>query len=255
MGHSMNVHVLLFLVYSFIGWLIEVIFHFIKKKKFVNRGFLKGPVCPIYGTGAMLVILTVEPLRDNLLLFTIGAFLVPTLLELFVGISLHTIFKTRWWNYSNRKYHYKGYVSLLFSSLWGAFVFVFIWFFHPGIRNLLMGYPESDVSMATVIAFSLFAIDVVFTIYKLIDFKASLEAVKREKEELALLIASRVDRAEAIFLEKMEFYQDHIEQLIKRQRRFFNSYPELSSNYFRDVLKDIKATILVRIKNGIHKKK
>ncbi|HSP47238.1 MAG TPA: hypothetical protein VLN47_04090 [Clostridiaceae bacterium] len=109
--------------------------------------------------------------------------------------------------------------------------------------------------MATVIAFSLFAIDVVFTIYKLIDFKASLEAVKREKEELALLIASRVDRAEAIFLEKMEFYQDHIEQLIKRQRRFFNSYPELSSNYFRDVLKDIKATILVRIKNGIHKKK
>lgn len=255
MEHSVNVHVLLFLIYSFIGWIIEVIFHFIKKKRFVNRGFLKGPACPIYGTGAMLVILTVEPLRDNLLLFSLGAFLVPTLLELIVGIALHTIFKARWWNYSNRKYQYKGYVSLLFSSLWGAFVFVFIWFFHPGIRSVLMAYPEGEVRIATVMAISLFAIDVVFTVYKLIDFKASLEIVKREKEELALLISSKVDRAESLFKEKMEFYQAHIEQLIKRQKRFFNSYPDLSSNYFRDVLKDIKGTIMVRFRNGIHRKK
>lgn len=255
MEHSVNVHVLLFLIYSFIGWIIEVIFHFIKKRRFVNRGFLKGPVCPIYGTGAMLVILTVEPLRDNLLLFILGAFLVPTLLELFVGIALHTIFKARWWNYSNRKYQYKGYISLLFSSLWGAFVFVFIWFFHPAIRNVLMAYPENEVRMVTVMAISLFAVDVIFTVYKLIDFKASLETVKREKEELALLIASRVDRAEYLFKEKMEFYQAHIEQLIKRQKRFFDSYPDLSSNYFRDVLKDIKGTIMVRFRNGIHRKK
>lgn len=255
MEHSLNVHVLLFLVYSFIGWMIEVIFHFIKKKRFVNRGFLKGPVCPIYGTGAMLVILTVEPLRDNLLLFILGAFLVPTLLELFVGIALYTIFKTRWWNYSNRKYQYKGYVSLLFSTLWGVFVFIFIWFFHPGIRSVIMAYPESEVRMAAVIGLSLFAIDVVFTIYKLIDFKASLETIKREKEELALLIASKVDHAEIVFKEKMGFYQEHIEQLIKRQKRFFDSYPELSSNYFFDVLKDIKETIIIRIRHGIHKKK
>lgn len=90
-----------FLIYGFLGWCCEVIFAGVNQGKFVNRGFLNGPICPIYGCGMLLVLLILWPLRHRLLLLFIGSVALCTLLEYIVGFLLEKLFHQKWWDYSN----------------------------------------------------------------------------------------------------------------------------------------------------------
>ena len=101
-----------FFIYAFLGWTAEVIFAALKNGKFVNRGFLNGPVCPIYGVGMAVLVLLLNPLKNSwwLLFFAGAAFC--SILELVTGFVLDKIFKTKWWDYSNEKLNLKGYICI-----------------------------------------------------------------------------------------------------------------------------------------------
>lgn len=126
-----------FLVYSFIGWCIEVAFHAITMGKVVNRGFLNGPVCPVYGFGMLAVLAMANSLEKtdvtnvNVGVLFIGGVILTTLIELVAGWILEMHFHTRWWDYSKEKFNFKGYICLRFSILWGIGVVLAVKVIHP----------------------------------------------------------------------------------------------------------------------------
>ncbi|WP_412585469.1 putative ABC transporter permease [Hominenteromicrobium sp.] len=142
-GRPMTFYDLLwyFTIYSFLGWCSEVIFATVTTGKFVNRGFLNGPVCPIYGFGMSLVLLVLLPFSDNIPLLFIGGALLTSAIELVGGWALKKFFHTTWWDYSNQPFNLGGYICLKFSILWGLCVVVVIRIVHTAIASLVHWIP------------------------------------------------------------------------------------------------------------------
>ena len=130
-----------FFIYAFLGWCTEVAFAAFKERRFVNRGFLNGPICPVYGFGVVAVIHFLTPLRSNLLLLYLGSAILVTAIEWLTGFILEKVFHNKWWDYSNMPLNLNGYVCLLFSLIWGVFCVFIVDVFHPLIDTLLSHIP------------------------------------------------------------------------------------------------------------------
>ena len=119
-GFSLYQTLAYFLIYSCLGWCLEVVYAAVTTGKLVNRGFLNGPVCPIYGFGMVIVLYALTPLVDNTLLLYLGGVILPSALELVGGWALYKLYRTRWWDYSDYPFNIGGYICLEFCLLWGA---------------------------------------------------------------------------------------------------------------------------------------
>ena len=172
---------LLFFIYSFLGWCVEVAFVAITARKVENRGFLNGPVCPIYGCGMLGVLAALTPYRDNFILLFIGGF---TAVELFGGWVLDKIFHMRWWDYTKNKFNIGGYVCLRFSIMWGLGVVAVMKLVHPPIFALVRRLPK--IAGIIIISFlvTIFAIDMVVTLKNLIGIRKSLGQLDKVAEDL-----------------------------------------------------------------------
>lgn len=114
-----------FLIYAFLGWCLEVAYKAVTVGKFVNRGFLNGPVCPIYGAGMVMIIFALTPISHNKLFMFVGSVVVCSAIEWVVGFCLEKLFHAKWWDYSEVPFNLNGYICLKFSLYWGiAGVFV-----------------------------------------------------------------------------------------------------------------------------------
>lgn len=172
MPYSLNQIIYLFTVYSFLGWVIEVIYALAKTKKFVNRGFLFGPFCPIYGFGLLSLIILLQPFTKNIFLFFIGATLITSIIEFFTGFILEKIFKTHWWNYSKEKFNLHGYICLKFSIYWGIFGTFLFYFIHPHIQNLINLSLFNNFRWLPILIVIYFFIDFSLTLKSLIKIKS-----------------------------------------------------------------------------------
>ncbi len=131
-----------FIIYAFLGWCVEVVFVTVTKGKLVNRGFLNGPICPIYGVGFLGILALLRPVEDNLILLYLGGMLVTTAVELAVGWLLYRLFHARWWDYTDEPFNLGGYICLKFSLMWG-FVAVFaVKLIHPVVTGLVDLVPR-----------------------------------------------------------------------------------------------------------------
>ena len=142
-----------FLFYSCAGWFIEVIYHAVRLGKIVNRGFLNGPVCPVYGFGALAVFAVSNSLGDftgsasggssagiwSLLLLFVCGTLLATAVELIAGWALDRLFHTRWWDYSDQPFNFHGYICLRFSLIWGLAVVFVVCVIQPLLKNNEIG--------------------------------------------------------------------------------------------------------------------
>ena len=108
-----------FLIYCFIGWCYESIYVSIKHKRWVNRGFMRGPFLPLYGSGALVMLIATIPFRDNLLLTFLAGCVGATALEYVTGVCMEAIFKIRYWDYSNRRFNFQGHICLAATIAWG----------------------------------------------------------------------------------------------------------------------------------------
>ena len=126
-----------FLIYSFIGWVTEVIYQAVTKGKIMNRGFLNGPVCPVYGFGVVSVLALFSFLKtDNFFLIFFAGMFLTSVIELTAGFVLHRFFHARWWDYSNMPLNIGGYVCPAFSLIWGFAVVFVVRIAHPMIRSV-----------------------------------------------------------------------------------------------------------------------
>ena len=124
-----------FLIYAFLGWCLEVTYQAVEYGVFINRGFLGGPYCPIYGVGVIVVTLALYPLRETIILLYVGSVVLTSSLEFVTGFILEKIFHQHWWDYSDDKFNVKGYICLKFSLLWGVACLVTVRIIHPARRT------------------------------------------------------------------------------------------------------------------------
>ena len=181
---SIYYSILYFFVYGFLGWCTEVKFAAFKQHRFVNRGFLNGPICPIYGVGVKLVIACLEAFQSNLLLLYISSVILVTVLEGVTGWAMDKLFHNKWWDYSKLPFNIGGYVCLLFSLIWGVACVFIVYFVHPLIHQVLSLIPHSaGIALIAILGIALLS-DIIVTTSAIVKFNQYLERLKHITDEL-----------------------------------------------------------------------
>ena len=181
---SIYYSILYFFVYGFLGWCTEVIFAAFKQHRFVNRGFLNGPICPIYGVGVTLVIACLEAFQSNLLLLYISSVILVTVLEGVTGWAMDKLFHNKWWDYSKLPFNIGGYVCLLFSLVWGVACVFIVYFVHPLIHQVLSLIPHTaGIALIAILGIALLS-DMIVTTSAIVKFNQYLELLKHITDEL-----------------------------------------------------------------------
>lgn len=184
---SIYYSILYFFVYGFLGWCTEVIFAAFKQHRFVNRGFLNGPICPIYGVGVTLVIACLEAFQSNLLLLYISSVILVTVLEGVTGWAMDKLFHNKWWDYSKLPFNIGGYVCLLFSLIWGVACVFIVYFVHPLIHQVLSLIPHTaGIALIAILGIALLY-DIIVTTSAIVKFNQYLERLKHITDELHAL--------------------------------------------------------------------
>lgn len=157
-----------FAIYSFLGWCLESIYKTILEKKFINSGFLYGPVCPIYGFGAVIMIMLLKNLPNNIfLIFFVSMFLL-TLWEYIVGVILEKIFKTKYWDYSELKFNLNGRICLKNSLYWGILGLVFTFIIHPFIQNIVNMISTEALFHINIVIYISMLTDIIITVNRIL---------------------------------------------------------------------------------------
>ncbi|WP_302999831.1 hypothetical protein [uncultured Eubacterium sp.] len=176
--------ILLFFIYSFLGWCVEVAFVAVTTGKVVDRGFLNGPVCPIYGCGMVGVLIILLPVKNNVWLLFLGGMIICSTVELFGGWILDKIFRMRWWDYSEKPFNIGGYICLPFSIMWGFAVVFAVKFVHTPIMFLVKKVPGMGKLVLIIFFVIIFTVDMIVTLKNLIGIKKSLGQLDLIAEEL-----------------------------------------------------------------------
>lgn len=149
----------IFFIYSFFGWILETIAAVAKKKKFVNRGVLNGPLCGVYGIAALVIMAGTEELRDSWFFLFLGSMILATVIEWFTGKFLEKIHHHRWWDYSERKWNLDGYICLQYSIIWGLLGAFCVKYANPMLFKLYRMIPFSVLKIVLVVLLALLVVD------------------------------------------------------------------------------------------------
>lgn len=173
----MYLNLSLFFIYAFLGWCTEVTYSALNKGKFINRGFLNGPVCPIYGFGVLIVVTWLTPFKGNKLLLFLGSVFFTSALELITGFLLDKIFHKKWWDYSDLPFNIGGYICLKFSVLWGLACLFIMEIIHPIILVVVNVIP---LNLGNILLLS-------FSLILLIDLIATINSINKLNRKLQLV--------------------------------------------------------------------
>lgn len=278
---------LYFFVYGCIGWCVEVAFAAVKEHKFVNRGFLNGPFCPVYGIGVGAVIMLLEPFQDRLSFLYILSVVLVTVLEWFTGFLLEKLFHSKWWDYSNMPLNLNGYVCLLFSLVWGVACVLIVKGINPLIFRALSLLPKAAGIVILTIGFLILIIDICVTVSGILKFNKGLEHMARIASEMRRisddigeniyeLVVDALEKKQKfgetaqefqervqVFKEKTdsisadmkkrivelkESYKETLEKTPCVYKRIFKAFPKVQSVKYKETFKDIKKILKDRIK-------
>ena len=221
--------VLLFFFYCLCGWVWESCYVSLCQRHWVNRGFLHGPLLPIYGSGAILILLAAIPAAKDLRLVWLFGMLAATALEYVTGDVMERIFKVRYWDYSNQKFNLNGHICLTSSIAWGFFSILLVRFVHPPIARLLARVPALCVDPLAILLTAAFTVDAVRSVQAALDLRDLLARAAEENEDLRRL-AKRAEVYAAFAkddlrrfrekteLEALEFRQKVGEELEERRQ-------------------------------------
>ena len=194
----------IFFIYAFLGWCTEVSYAALVTGKFVNRGFLNGPVCPVYGFGVVIVLSCLTPLADNLPLLFLGSVILTSALEWLTGFVLEKLFHQRWWDYSDEPFNLGGYICLRFSVAWGFACMFVVKLLHPTVLLLIRLIPHTLGLVLLALMGTVMAVDLAATVSTISKLNRRLEQIdqlaakiKEASNEFGENLAERVlDAAE-----------------------------------------------------------
>lgn len=183
--YKVFIYLAMFLIYSFIGWVMEVIVTFPRYKKFVNRGFLIGPVVPIYGTGAMMITVLLTRFSYSPILLFITAVIVCSILEYSTSYVMEKLFKTRWWDYSDEFMNLNGRICLKNALAFGVLAIILIYLLNPFIIDLLENIDINLLKTLVSILMIIFLIDLCVSFKIIYNIKGvGLTLIKDSTEEI-----------------------------------------------------------------------
>ena len=193
-GYSPGQWALLFFFYCFCGWVWESCYVSAKQRRWVNRGFLHGPLLPIYGSGAIIILFVTLPVADNFWLVYLLGTLAATALEYVVGAVMEQLFKVRYWDYSKQPCNLHGYICLSSSIAWGFFSDLLVYWIHPPVDRLLHRLPALLVNPLAAVIAAAFIVDTVKSTKAAVDLREVLTRLTEENAELRRL----AQKAEAV---------------------------------------------------------
>lgn len=173
-----------FIIFAFLGWCTEVAFAAYKHGKFVNRGFLDGPVCPIYGFGVAFIYLIVSFLPQKDWIIVAASFLLPTLLELVTGFVMEKIFNHKWWDYSGERWNLGGYICLKFSIIWGLACVALVKIIFPLTDKLISVLPYNIFYIVAWALCIFVMLDTVGSVFAIIGINKKLRILDSIDEKL-----------------------------------------------------------------------
>lgn len=192
-SYSLTQCILFFFWYCFLGWIWECFYVSInqawktKKWKFINRGFLHGPLIPIYGFAAMSILLTTLPIQENTLaVYVIGA-LTATMFEIITGTVMERLFKVKYWDYSDLPLNYHGHICLFVSLFWGLFSVLLVQGIHVPVEEFLLNIPEFLCEIIAFSSMAVFVYDVSISFNEAMDLREILESLSENNETLQRL--------------------------------------------------------------------
>ena len=216
-----------FVIYAFLGWCLEVVYQAVEHGRFINRGFLNGPYCPIYGFGVILVCFALEPIKENIVVLYVGSVLLTTFLELITGFLLEKFFSQKWWDYSGERFNLKGYICLKFSLLWGVACLVTVRLIHPLTVKFVRDIPSAfGIVILTVILIG-FISDTIITVAAIIHIKQRLVVLEGISAEMRKI---SVKTGEKIFT-GVEHVMDKKSELDERNAEYRQKLEELRDKY------------------------
>lgn len=173
-----------FYIYCFFGWIFESTYVSVKKGHFVNRGFLRLPMLPIYGTGAVMMLWVSLPVRDSLLLVYTSGAIAATILEYVTGWGMERLFKVKYWDYSNQRFQVNGYICLSSTIAWGFLTVLLTEVLHPPIARYVLGIPLGVLLVCVGGITVLFVLDAVRSVKEALDLAKVLDAMTNMRAEL-----------------------------------------------------------------------
>lgn len=218
-------YILLFFIYSFAGWFVELTREYIRSKKVVNRGFLVGPYCPIYGCGAILITFLLQKYSDDALVTFVLSTVICGILEYLTSYIMEKIFKARWWDYSDRKFNINGRIcleNLVWFGLGGTMVVNYI---NPLLLDCFKVIPELLLHIILGIIITGFLVDIIVSLRIIFNLKE----MKKELRDNTIEISAKVRK---IILKKLNLY-----------RRLVNAFPKIKDNVKFSTWDDIKKKI------------
>ena len=228
---------LFFWIMSIVGWIMEVLVCSIEARKFINRGFLIGPYCPIYGFGGV-ILLMLYPLRDNMFLVFILSIILCSILEYLTSYIMECIFKVRWWDYSNEPFNINGRICLRNALAFGVLGTVLVCFLIPFIYNFLNSLSNNLVITIFVITLIITLTDLILSLNIMQNIKGSIEKMNKDKTVLRDATDDIKAVIKNVLSKKTYFY-----------RRFIKSYDkfEYYRNGFVHKIKNRRKTISFEI--------
>lgn len=191
-----------FYIYCFAGWCFESAYVSIRTRKLTNRGFMRGPFLPIYGSGAIMMLVVSMPFRDNLVLTYIAGCIGATVLEYVTGITMEALFKVRYWDYSKNKFNFQGHICLGSTLAWGILTILMTEFVHVPVEKFVLSIPLQVLTVITLVLTVGIAADFALSFKAAIDLRNILMKMEQAKEEL-VHIQKRLDVIIALTSEDM----------------------------------------------------
>lgn len=177
-----------FYIFSFFGWIYESAFVSIRDHKLINRGFLNGPLLPLYGTGATLVYILLRPLEPHPSLLFICGMVIATIAEYIVALLLENLTHAKWWDYSNEPYNFQGRVALIPSLFWGFLSILLFDFLEPFVIRIINLIPAKEGKYLLIAVLILTFADCSYTIFTAINFSKQLETIYNFRNEIEGLL-------------------------------------------------------------------
>ena len=215
----------IFFIYAIIGWIIESTFVSIKSKKFINRGFFIGPYCPIYGYGALAITLYLEQYKNNIITVFILCVVICAILEYITSYIMEVLFKTRWWDYSKKKFNLNGRICGENAILFGIGGIIIIYFINPFLITLLNKIPKNILLILSIISFIIFLTDTIVSLNIVKRFKKTITNIDLKKDstqELKNLVSEIIN------------YNINSKKINLNifQKRIINAFPNFEINKF-----------------------
>ncbi len=247
------------IIYSFFGWVYESLWSSFNERQWVNRGFLSGPVIPIYGFGAVSFVLLLSDINNPVYIFILGM-VIASILEYFTSWAMEKLFHARWWDYKHYPFNLNGRICLYGALLFGFFAVIIIKVVQPYVAAFTSSFSDSALYILSVVLMILFLTDTVLTVRKVLHLKERMQ-------ELQKAIVLYRNHAEEYIAEYKKYHQEQRQQLLlnmkaefeysklyevlkekfgdldSHERRILKAFPNLRSHEFDDAV--------IRIKNKL----